>query len=252
MKIATKTEPNREKLAQLWDIGFRHIEVYTDQEIIEDPESTRILKEFNFEYVVHAPTDHFDMDVLDFANEIGSSTINTHKILTHRRLQELVDAAARVHIMVTVENDSHPATHQIVNREYIVWPADPLCSVADANRLLETVPGVMLCFDIEHAYLRGEYYDWVESLINTQSGRLVGIGHVHLTGYDHTSPKGYHRPVQESPHLVEDTIYYLARAGYKGFLMCEHDMQFHTPEIWKAAFDFCTEQITNTAEETLR
>lgn len=247
MKIATKTEPNRQKLQVLTEVGFNNVEVFTNEKIINDPDSISILNDFNFNYAVHSPTAYFDESIIEFASEIGANTINTHKIVTHDRLRELVKYASDRDIQITVENDSLPAGHQIVNGEYIVWPADGLHSAADARRLAADVPGVLMCLDIEHAHHRGEFSSW---LANTVDSNLL-IGHVHLTGYNEINPKGDHRPVHESATLVRRAIKSLARAGYTGFLVCEHNTEFQTREIWEQTLRYCQQLVDKYSTEEL-
>lgn len=246
MKIATKTEPNREKLQTLTEVGFNNVEVFTNEKIINNPNSISMLNDFDFNYAVHSPTAYFNESVIEFASKIGANTINTHKIVTHDRLRQLVKHASDRGIQITVENDSLPAGHQIVDGEYVVWPADGLHSAADARRLAADVPGVLMCLDIEHAHHRGELDSWLADIVSSDL-----VGHIHLTGYNEIKPKGDHRPVHESATLVDKTIKSLIAINYTGFLVCEHNTEFQTREIWEQTLRYCQQLVDKYSIEEL-
>lgn len=236
MKLAAKTEPNKEKMQTIWDAGFRYLEIYTTvQNINKDSED--LLNSFEFEYAIHAPIYSFDESVIDFAHHVGARIINTHKILNPDRFRELVQYARGKNITITIENDSLPSAHQIKDGQLIVMPPEPFHAASDGERIVRDILGVKLCLDIEHAWLRGEY----SQILTAHASHH--IRHVHLTGYISSNSKGFHRPVYESDFLVENTIHYLARESYEGFVVCEHNVQYHTFEIWKRSFDFCNDII---------
>ncbi len=233
MKLATKTEPNKWKLDTLESIGWKNLEIYTNYDIIENPGTLSLLHDYDFSYAVHAPTDYFDMTVVDFARNIGAEIINTHKIIENDVLASLVAYAKKFDIRVTVENEAFPTSHHLDKEGNQFAPVeryDPICSNGDWRRLQEEIPDVRLCIDVEHAIIRREWPDFIDCADD--------LGHLHICGY---TGGAHHRPVYENIELAQQTAMYLNYCSpYQGFVVCEHDIEFHTEEVWTKTLEMCT------------
>jgi sugar phosphate isomerase/epimerase len=232
MKLAAKTEPNEKKLVDIQEAGFWNVEIYTDKNIIEDPASIDLLNSFTFNYVVHAPWNYIDNGVVDFALGIGVETINTHKIVDNDVLAKVVEYARERNITITIENEAYPESHHLDddgNPLRTLKSLDPIRSGGDFIRLQELIPNIRLCIDIEHALIRREY----PTIIRACAQHLK---HVHLCGY--TGGK-HHQPVYENVNLVKEVAAILKDCNYSGFVVCEHDVDYHTPEVWKRTLEEC-------------
>ena len=234
MKLAAKIEPNCKKLRSLVLQGWKCIEVYTNQSLLCSPGAAGLLKSYSgqVEYVVHAPTDFFDYAVINFADYIGAKTINTHKIISNTHLANLVNYAGDYGITVTIENEAFPESHHLDkhgNPLPTVKTYDPIRSGGDFLRLVELIPNVRLCVDVEHALIRKEYPCIISSCAQY-------LAHIHLCGYNGGA---HHRPVYENMDLVKEVVKRLRECGYKGFVVCEHDTVFHEAEIWKKTLQEC-------------
>jgi sugar phosphate isomerase/epimerase len=235
MKLATKVEPNKTKLDTLARIGWKNLEIWTDEGIIENIGATSLLNEYDFEYAVHSPTDYFDMTVVDFASYIGARVINTHKIVPNEDLARYVAYAKSKDITVTVENEAFPESHHLkdgtVLQTIVPDRYDPIRSAGDFKRLQEEVPHVKLCIDVEHALIRKEWPAILHGVVVNQD-----VGHIHLCGF---AGGAHHQPVYENMGLVDQVSGLLRASGYQGFVICEHDIEFHTEEIWTETLERC-------------
>lgn len=235
MKLATKVEPNKTKLDALARIGWKNLEIWTNYDVIESVGAISLLNQYDFNYAVHSPTDYFDNTVVDFASHIGAVTINTHKILPNESLAKCVAYAKSKGIAVTVENEAFPESHHLKNGEVLQTVApdryDPVRSAGDFLRLREAVPGVKICIDVEHAMIRKE---WPAILRDTLPG---DVGHIHLCGYQGGA---HHQPVFENMILARQVQAALKQKEYQGFVICEHDTEFHTEEIWTETLERLT------------
>jgi sugar phosphate isomerase/epimerase len=232
MKLAAKTEPNEKKLIDIQEAGFRNVEIYTDKNIIEDPASASLLNLFMLNYVVHAPWDYIDSRVIDFALSVGAKTINTHKIVDNDVLADVVKYAWERNIAITVENEAWPESHHLDDDGKplrTLKSLDPIRSGGDFIRLQELIPDVKLCVDVEHAVIRREYPTMIKACAQY-------LKHVHLCGY--TGGK-HHQPVYENMNLVREVAAILKDCGYQGFVVCEHDVGYHTFEVWKRTLEEC-------------
>jgi len=233
MKLATKIEPSVEKLDSLFEVGFQYLEIYTNRKTIDSQIAVDLLTSYPFQYAVHSPVDYFDETVVDFAYRVGATTINTHKIITNERLSELVQYAAQRKIAVTVENEAFPESHHLDddgNQLPGIKTYDPVRSGGDFWRLERAVPGVKLCIDIEHAMIRDEFPSMLDSCSRF-------LGHIHLCGY--IAGGKHHQPVYNNMTLVEIVVKMLRGYHYTGFVVCEHDLDFHTKEIWAKTLEKC-------------
>lgn len=228
MKLATKVEPNKTKLDALAQIGWKSLEIWTNESIIESVGALSLLGQYDFNYAVHSPTDYFDNTVVDFASHIGAKVINTHKILPNEDLARCVAYAKSKGITVTVENEAFPESHHLKNGEVLKTVApnryDPVRSAGDFQRLKEAIPDVKLCIDVEHALIRKE---WPAMLYGVEVDK--DIGHIHLCGF---TGGAHHQPVYENVELVEEVHRILHIGEYEGFVICEHDTEFHNEEVW--------------------
>lgn len=232
MKFATKIEPDQKKLDILSQIGWKYLEIYTNRFYIDSTEVVSLLKKYSFEYVVHSPTDYFDKSVIEFASKIKAKVVNTHKIVDDKELARLVALAKTKHISITVENEAFPESHHLDDEGKMlptIKTYDPIRSGGDFLRLRERVPRVKLCVDVEHAMIRKEYPGIIDSCYEF-------LGHIHLCGF-----KGgpHHRPIYENMELVQHIATLLRKYEYKGFVVCEHDVEFHTPKIWEKTLKEC-------------
>ena len=232
MKFATKVEPNSKKLDTLDKIGWKYLEIYTSRSFIESWGAMVLLKSYGFEYVVHSPTDYFDKSVIDFASRIGARLINTHKIIEDNALADLVALAKVRGITVTVETEAFPESHHLDDdgkQLPTIQTYDPIRSGGDFLRLQEKIPDLRLCVDIEHAMIRKEYPSIIDSCYES-------LGHIHLCGF-----KGgpHHRPIYENMELVQHLATLLRKYKYQGFIVCEHDVEFHTIEVWEKTLKEC-------------
>lgn len=233
MKLATKIEPNKVKLDTLARVGWKNLEIWTDERIIESVGAISLLGQYNFNYAVHSPTDYFDNTIVDFASHIGAQVINTHKILPNEDLARCVAYAKSKGITVTVENEAFPESHHLKNGKVLQTVApdryDPVRSAGDFHRLKEVIPDVRLCIDVEHALIRKE---WPAILYGTNED----IGHIHLCGF---TGGAHHQPVYENMELVEEVHRMLHRYGYDGFVVCEHGTEFHNEQVWAETLERC-------------
>lgn len=234
MKLAAKVEPSPAKIEILAELGWQHVEIYTSQAFLAASGSAGLLRAYigQMDYVVHAPTDYFDESVIGFAKEIQASLINTHKIVTNSRLQELVDLASSSGITVTVENEAFPESHHLDkhgNPLFVSCSYDPIRSCGDFRRLVEEIPQVRLCVDVEHAMIRKEYPDII-------SGCCEYLGHIHMCGF---TGGRHHMPVYNNMALMKEVAAMLRDCDYEGFVVCEHDVEFHTREVWKRTLEEC-------------
>jgi len=218
MFLATKCEPRLAKLKLLRDIGFKHLELYTSREWITPEVIDRALS-FPFEYVVHAPIDYFDESVVKFAREIGAKGINTHKTITDEQLYKMIVLAHKHDLFVTLENEGTaqkvPTFGSIINLQ-------------DWIKAKERFPGLKLCIDVEHAKIK-EVYPEIFTFASD-------IKHIHLSGYINDEI-GHERPVYENHEQTLEVIKLLKLIGYEGFVVCEHDVEFHTRAIWERTFN---------------
>jgi sugar phosphate isomerase/epimerase len=107
---------------------------------------------------------------------------------------------------------------------------DPIRSAGDFRRLKEKIPNVRLCIDVEHAIIRKEYPEFIH-------GCCSDIGHIHMCGF---TGGPHHRPVYENMPLMVEIVTMLKECDYQGFIVCEHDVEFHTIEIWKKTLEECS------------
>jgi len=233
MKLATKIEPNLNKLDILTSIGWRYLEIYTNRSVIESPLMIGLLLSYpEIEYVVHAPTDYFDKSVIDFAHQINAKLINTHKILSNDDLKKLTSYAKKKGITITVENESFPESHHLDKHGNLlptVKTYDPIRSAGDFHRLVEEIPDIRLCIDVEHALIRKEYPSILDSCYEL-------LGHIHLCGFNGGE---HHRPVYENMQLVQHLATTLRKYKYHGFIVCEHSLKQQTLEVWKKTLEEC-------------
>jgi len=232
MKFATKIEPNFEKLDILARMGWKHLEIYTNRFFIEKVGILSLLKSYKFEYVVHSPTDYFDESVIDFASRIGAKLINTHKIIEDNLLDKLVTKAKAKGIVVSIENEAFPESHHLDDdgkQLPTIQTYSPIRSGGDFLRLQEKIPDVRLCVDIEHAMIRKEYPSIIDSC-------YALLGHIHLCGF---TGGPHHRPIYENMELVQHLATLLKKYEYKGFIVAEHNLEFHTPEVWGKTLKEC-------------
>lgn len=233
MKLATKVEPNIEKLDSLFEVGFQYLEIYTNRKVVDSQTAVDLLISYPFHYAVHSPVDYFDETVINFAHRVGAKTINTHKIVTNERLFELVQYATQRGITITVENEAFPESHHLDkngNQLPTIKTYDPIRSGGDFWRLQRKVPSVKLCIDVEHAMIRDEFPSILESCSRF-------LGHVHLCGY--VAGGKHHQPVYNNMTLVEIVVKMLRGCIYTGFVVCEHDTIFHTKEVWAKTLKEC-------------
>jgi len=234
MKLAAKAEPNPGKFKVLAELGWRHVEIYTSRALLTTSSSVGLLQQYadKMDYVVHAPTDYFDKSVIEFAQHIGARLINTHKIVPNEQLRELVDYASSFGITITVENEAFPESHHLDrhgNPLFVSHSYDPIRSAGDFRRLVEQVPQIGLCVDVEHAIIRREYPDII-------SGCCEYLGHIHMCGF--TGGK-HHAPVYQNMKLMKEVVSMLRECEYKGFVVCEHNTEFHTYDVWKETLEKC-------------
>jgi sugar phosphate isomerase/epimerase len=232
MRLAAKTEPSEKKLVDIQEAGFQCVEVYTDRKIIEQPANVGLLNSFAFDYVVHAPWDYIDRKVIDFAIQIGAEIVNTHKVIDNNVLIELVQYADEHGLTITVENEAWPESHHLDDDGKplrTLKSIDPIRSGGDFIRLQELIPNIGLCVDVEHAIIRREY----PTIMTTCASCLK---HVHLCGYNGGK---HHRPVYENINLITEVAQVLKQCKYEGFIVCEHETEFHTLEIWKRTLKEC-------------
>ena len=223
LKIAAKTEPNFENLQILYKLGYENVEIFTDNNIITDKYSISLLKNFPFEYVVHAPCDTFDQYTLDFATEIGAKLINTHKVVTNDWLNVLTKKAKENDIIVTVENEGFPSTKENTEEEIKTYGA--IRSAGNFKQLKERVPDIYLCCDIEHACIKKEY-PWMLYACKDN------LKHIHLSGWS-DKKRRYHQPVYRNEKLLTEVLTMLSIIDYDGFVVCEHATRYNIPYIWR-------------------
>jgi len=231
MKFAAKVEPNFKKLNVLSEIGWKYLEIFTSHKFIND-DVVQLLKNYKFEYVVHAPTDYFDKSIVDFADNIGAKLINTHKIIEDDVLVGLVAKAKAKGIVVSIENEAFPESHHLDDNGKTlptILTYSPIRSGGDFLRLQEKVPDIKLCVDVEHAIIRKEYPSVIDSCYES-------LGHIHLCGFN-GGP--HHRPIYENMELMQHTARLLRKCKYKGFVVAEHDIEFHTLEVWEKTLKEC-------------
>ena len=215
MKIAVKITPKEDKLEMAQNAGFVFVEIYTDKNLLSS-ESIRVLRNFDFEYAVHAPTKSFDKGVIDFCEKLDVKTIAIHLVNEIPELKKLVDYAKKFGINICVENLS----------------GNKLPTAKEFFELKEKIPNIMMNIDIEHLIMINQFPNMISEI--NQS-----IGHCHITGY----PPNHHSPPYENPEIVKRDVEELKKIGYQEFITAEMDLKYQNEEILKKTFKFMNEIV---------
>lgn len=199
MKIAAKCAPIEERMKLVEKTGFKNLELYTSRELLTK-KNTSAAKKFDFEYVVHGPTDYIGMDAVDFANSIGAKIVLFHNS-NKTDLPKILDYAKSHGITLCVEN------HNV--RIFTPHNAE------EFFKLKKKFPGLKMLLDTEHAIRFGVFPNIV---------REVGsdIKHIHLTG----SPPSFHAPPQANPEQTKKIISELRKIKYNGMVTAETHMKY--------------------------
>lgn len=212
MKIAFKTEPNRHKLEILKEIDCKCVEVYTSSHFLKK-EYLDLLKEYNFEYSVHAPVKYCNDSVFEFASILEAKTVTVHCIYTDLELRELANLAKKKDIFLCIENEGIIEI-DIPNR-IIIHHADDYLKLDISN--------LFLTFDTEHSAMQGST-DSFWPLI--ESGY---VKHMHTSGYDGTKGSCHSPPLNNPGRFVEIKN---KLKNYEGFLTIEMHMKHQIKEVF--------------------
>lgn len=232
MKLAIKTEPNKEKLEFAANVGYKAVEVYTARHFIEDSYS-KLLRSFPFEYSVHAPVRYCDKSVFDFAESVSAKTVTVHCTYSVKDLSLLAEEAKERGLFLCIENEGVWGED---NYEHDLKKPEHLYTVrngSDFVRLKELVPSISLTFDTEHSGMRDSTEDFW-SLV-----RSGDVKHMHTSGY--SGERGsWHSPPSCNPDRFFYIVNSLIAAKYEGFLTVEMHTKFHSKnqfETEKRLFD---------------
>lgn len=217
IKFAAKTSPTFKDLDLLRRLQYKYVELYTTNKTINSAYTMAMIDGFSsFEYVIHAPCDTFDKNIIRFALDIGAKLIIVHKVIANEQLKEIVNEALVYGIRVAVENVG------IIDG---TQSEDYVRTSEDFFNLLKKVHNIDLCVDVEHACIENSF-PWI---LYTCRDFLT---HIHLSGWD-SKVKKYHEPVYQNVNLFKETLLALKTIKYDGFVVCEHSTKYNTEEIWR-------------------
>jgi sugar phosphate isomerase/epimerase len=220
IRIAAKVAPKIPELEMVKRAGWKCVEVYTSKAFLQQVFIDNLLKfKKDFEYVVHAPVDYCDKEVIDFTHAIGSKIIVVHGYDNHEDgLQELIDYAESKGILICLENGVREIREPTKIEQF--------------SELKKKFPKVKFTIDVEHAQLCDMFPEVLEKF-----GK--DTRHIHLTGY----PPNYHSPPQENPEITRRTFKLLKKLNYDGVVTAEMDMKYQTEKIFKETREFLEKML---------
>lgn len=224
MKIAIKTEPNKEKLILIQSLGYKFIEIYTSRSFLQ-PEYLKLLKEFSFEYSVHAPVQYCDETVFNYANKLNAKTVTIHCVYTKKELENLSNQAASLGISLCIENEGVFGEN---NYEHDLKKSPELVTIHCADDFDRVgLPKLSMTLDVEHSGMRKS---------TNSFWRLVKNGivkHMHISGYDGTK-NSWHSSLLNNPERVSEIVGNLLFLDYQNMLTIEFHQKYHTEEVMRA------------------
>jgi sugar phosphate isomerase/epimerase len=210
MKIAAKVAPNVNELEVVKDVGFENIEVFTNKNYLKNNFADN-LNSFDFDYAVHAPTDNYDENVVDFAASINAKIVVVHDVVETEKLARIVELADSLGINICVEFPS-------------------VAKKSGSSRFLELkrqIEKCRMCLDVEHAIVRNEFPLFLNIVAKD-------IYNVHISG----SPPKIETPPQDNPEQVKMAVAELRKIDYSGFLVAEMGLEYQKREIFIKTKEF--------------
>jgi sugar phosphate isomerase/epimerase len=205
LKLATKLAPELERLETAYRAGFRHVELWTDNALLEDWQAVlQRARHYPNSYVIHFPNrPDLTLDGLhgcvELYRELGCQAMVIHQPMFERYSQELLRLEPRLRL--AIENSGFSP------ERFEAWA--------------EQSP--YLTLDVEHLWLfthRGitlaELLDHLQRFLDRHGNKLR---HVHLPGY---TPGGReHRPMYCGRDLVFPVLSMLAERRFDGLVVSE-------------------------------
>jgi len=214
LKLATKFAPKRENFEMAWEAGYRYVEFWLDQRILQQVDTAiELAGDYPFGYALHCPnqldlTGESLRNLVKLYRATKAGCLVIHDPQYNRYAEDLRKLAPE--IVLAAEN------HEFSLEQFATWQKS-----FDA-----------LTFDIEHLWLftlnsgpLSELIDEVRRFFDQSFSRLR---HVHLPGYLPGSVE--HRPMYCNRDFVFAMFSLLQEYGFTGLVVSEIEMEFQNPQ----------------------
>ena len=225
LTLAAKCRPDAMRLAAVRDAGIEAVELYTNAEIIAQPDDAfRVCGNAGLRYSVHAPTvGHDSRGLRVFVDTIGAEFLVLHDIYFEDEWREIAQTFSGCAARVCVENST--SIHQPLKfmRRY----------------------GFGLCLDMEHLQLEicGVFDEEFRPFAHTAT-------YVHLTGYKFGTEL-WHVQLHKNPEHSRRMLDMLYESNYRGWVVSEARLSQQTAGEFAQLQKFFTEWSENATGSAL-
>ena len=212
LQLATKFRPHHQAFETAREAGFRGVEFWLDQTVLEDWQRIAALaQQYPFRYALHFPnrTDlprHSLRQVIHLYRELDCTALVIHQPTFNKYGQDLMRLEPGVELAVENHN--------------LNWPS--------LIRWVEESPGLTL--DVEHLWkftLRdGSFDQLVDTLDGILSRHVEKLRHVHLPGYWAGGVE--HLPMHHEPQMAIPVLSLLADYGFGQLIVSEANEVYQT------------------------
>ena len=216
LKLATKLQPNRQTLELAYRAGFRHTELFLDeQNLLKWQQTLETCREFPFTYVPHFTNKTISTEALEgilhLYHELNCQAMVIHEPMFAKYEQEIKSRMPRVRL--GIENHfKNPAQLQEFAQS-----------------------ATYITLDIEHLWVltwpKISQQDLLEKFKQFWNEFGDKVIHIHFPGPRADEPF-QHRPMYNNRELVFAVFDHLHSCGYKGLIVAEVDQYYQTyPEL---------------------
>lgn len=214
--------PSNKIFSIIEEVGISAVEVYSNKNSLQSLEIIDVCKQFDFEYVLHAPNDIFAIsDTFNLAKSIDANLIVAHDLFWEDEWKKIMQISKDFGIPLAIENTDGFLFCEKVIRRY------------NAKR----------CIDFEHLTLQTNTL--TPTVLNLVKPTIKDTIHVHMTGYK-TGNGMHHSHFYKSPIQSERILKFLLDNKYNEMAVSEAAVEYQTKEHFqklKVFYDNSIEKI---------